>query len=786
MIVRKLACLFLLFLLISPCLVLGQTQSGSVKGQVVAASSLSPLAGAKIKVSLGEYDFTTETDDQGMFRLSDIPVGRYDISFIATGFESVIRPEILVGSSKEVVLKIILHEKVFEMEEVELRPQKEKGTPINQMASVSAISFSVEETRKFAGGIDDPARLAANLPGVTANPFISDNLISIRGNSPRGMIYRLEGIDIPNPNHFARIGSSGGSFTLFSLQMLDNSDFFTGAFPAEYGNATSGVFDIKFRSGNREKREYAFQAGVLGFDFSAEGPFKKGKNASYLFNYRFFSFNLAKWLTNTTTVPTYQDLAFNIDLPTQKVGKFGIFGLGGQSERPKPALTEMSKWEYDIDRFENVLASDMGVLGFTHAKSIGTRSLWRTAIVGSSSMLRDNKRYLEDNLEFRQRDINEYYRQPFTFTTSLRHSFSPRHIHKSGIILTTTQHDYISRKYDYVEEKLFTRAEEAGRTQTLQAYSQSRFIVNDRLSLNMGIHLLYFDLTQVVSPEPRLGLNYRLGRNHSVGLGYGLHSRIEHFATYMTRLERETGSVSLPNLNLDLLKSQHFVLNYRASFSENMKFRAEAYLQKLKNVPVEIQGTYSVINLDELNELRILDNLGKGMNYGLDLGLERFTLNGLYFMANASVYNSTYTDASGMVHSTAFNNGFKVNLLGGKELKLGKKKGLNKLLGINGTLTAIGGERYTPIDLDASRNARETIPDESLPYVFQEVPLYILDLTVTLRNNKSRYAGIWALQIKNMLQSTAPEYREYDAFHDQLVTLRGASILPVISYKIEF
>ena len=777
---------FLFLILFLPFLGVSQTERGSVKGEIIASSSLTPVANVKVKIFLKEWSQTTKSDENGHFYLDEIPVGRYNVSFEKEDYEPSIRPDILVGSSKEVMLNVILSEKIFNLDEVELVPQKEKGAPINQMASVSAISFAVEETRKFAGGIDDPARLAANLPGVTANPFISDNLISIRGNSPRGMIYRLQGIDIPNPNHFARIGSSGGSFTLFSLQMLDNSDFFTGAFPAEYGNATSGVFDIKFRSGNRENREYAFQAGVLGFDFAAEGPFKKGQNASYLVNYRFFSFNLARWLTNTTTVPTYQDLAFNLNFPTLKSGTFSIFGLGGQSERPKPAILEMDKWESDLDRFENVLASDMGVLGLTHAISIGNKSLLRTALVGSASMLRDNKRYLEDNLEFRQRDLNEYYRQPITFTTSLRHSFSPRHIHKTGIILTTTWHDYLSRKYDYVEGELFTRAQETGRTQTYQAYSQSKFIISDRFSLTAGIHLLYFDLTKAISPEPRLGLNYRINQSQSLGFGYGLHSRIEHFATYMTRFERENGTFTLPNMDLGLLKSHHYVLNYRASFSDNLKFRAEAYIQQLINVPVEVEGTYSVINLDELNELRVLDNLGKGMNYGLDLGLERYTLNGFYYMANASLYNSSYTDAAGRVHSTAFNNGYKVNLLAGKELKLGKKKGLNKLLGINATLTAMGGERYTPIDLEASRAARETIPDETQPYIFQEIPLYILDLTVTLRNNKSRYAGIWALQIKNMLQNQAPEYREYDAFLDELVTLKGASILPVISYKIEF
>ena len=238
-----------------------------------------PISQLEATISIlinGKAANTYSTDEQGSFRITDLAVGRYDLLFSADGFRPFIRPDVQVSSAKESQLDIFMEESLYNMDEVVLSPDIEKGRPNNEMAMVSAISFSVEETRKFAGGLDDPTRLAANLPGVIATPFISENVISIRGNSPRGMLYRLEGVDIPNPNHFARIGSSAGTFTIFSNQVLANSDFFTGAFPAEYGNATSGVFDIRFRNGNTNRRAYALQAGVLGIDLAAEGPFKKG------------------------------------------------------------------------------------------------------------------------------------------------------------------------------------------------------------------------------------------------------------------------------------------------------------------------------------------------------------------------------------------------------------------------------------------------------------------------------------------------------------------------------
>ena len=113
---------------------------------------------------------------------------------------------------------------------------------------------------------------------------------------------------------------------LISSQLLSNSDFFTSAFPAEYGNALAGVFDIKLRTGNNENREYAFQAGLLGIDFAAEGPFIKGKEASFLFNYRYSTFGLMvdMSLLPTEQIPRYQDLSFKINLPTKKAGLFSL------------------------------------------------------------------------------------------------------------------------------------------------------------------------------------------------------------------------------------------------------------------------------------------------------------------------------------------------------------------------------------------------------------------------------------------------------------------------------
>ncbi len=783
-----------------------QTLTGVLRGQLVDRSTQQPLAEAQIELLTSVPSITITSDVDGYFRFEGLPVGRHDLEIRVKGYQPFARSGIMVTSAKEAVVRLGLEPTLFDLDEVELVPDRPRGTPNNDMATVSALSFEIEETRKFAGGLDDPTRVAANFPGIIATPFISENFISVRGNSNRGLLYQVEGIPIPNPNHFARIGSSGGTFTIFSNQILANSDFFVGAFPAEYGNATAGVFDIQFREGNTQQREYAMQLGVLGLDFAAEGPFKQGGKASYLVNARYQTLDLVNRVISYLSLPTYHDLAFKLHFPSQKYGTLEVFGMGGISDRLREEVNEPTEWQEDLDRFRLSLESDVATVGATHTILLGNSSVWRTALVGSYSRQLDNKQYLEftnldsTDLFLRQREINEYQYLPITLHSSLRHRFSPRFNVKTGFMLSQTQHNYLSRDYDYVDSVLFTRGEALGRTRTAQAYLQGQWKPTTFLTLNAGLHYLFFDLTQSQSLEPRLGLAWQLTPRQSLSFGYGLHSRTEHWATYQTQIEGASGGFDRPNLDLDLIRAHHLVLGYQAILSDNLRFRSELYYQYLFDVPVELGGTYSVLNIDELNQLRVLSNDGTGRNYGFDLGLERFSRAGLYYMFNTSLFNSTYTDAEGNRYSTAYNAGsiirlgdsseyalgYKVNLLMGKEFRVGKKKGGNHLLGLNGTLSLIGGQPYTPLDFPASRLARETRFDESQPYALRNEPLLIFDFTLNWTRNHPNHTGIWSLQIKNLFSSNVPEYREYDATLDREIFLEGASLLPVMSYKIEF
>ncbi|MDX5420030.1 MAG: carboxypeptidase-like regulatory domain-containing protein, partial [Hymenobacteraceae bacterium] len=366
----------LLWLLVfcAPLATRGQQLSQTVRGKIIDKESQEPLIGATVAILTTDPAMGTTTDANGTFRLDKVPVGRHTLRITYLGYEEQVLPELLLGSGKELVLNIGLSESFKKLQEVVISAeQQSKGNPLNEMAMISSRSISVEETKRYAASVNDPARAAQNYAGVGISQDMSNEIV-VRGNSPRGVLWRVEGIEVPNPSHFAEEGAAGGAVSILSVNMLDNSDFNTGAFPAEYGNALSGIFDIRLRNGNNEKREYALQAGILGVDFAAEGPFKAGSKASYLANYRYSTLAMLNKIGVKITgdaVPVFQDFSFKLYLPTAKAGYFSFWGLGGLSEQQVKAVRDAEKWEGHLDRFDDHFQAKMGSTGITHILFLG-------------------------------------------------------------------------------------------------------------------------------------------------------------------------------------------------------------------------------------------------------------------------------------------------------------------------------------------------------------------------------------------------------------------------------
>ncbi|MCB2220999.1 MAG: carboxypeptidase-like regulatory domain-containing protein [Bacteroidetes bacterium] len=778
--------LLVIIAVLSSIFVFSQQLTQTVKGRIVDADTEIPLPGATVVILDTDPLLGASADAEGFFRIEKVPLGRYDIKISYMGFEPAIISEIVVGSGKEVVVNTGLKETLVQLNEVVVTAETDKKQPLNSMAIISSRQVNMEEARRFAGAFDDPARLVTSYAGVAAGNMNSNGII-VRGNAPKGVLWRLEGLEIANPSHFANLTTfGGGGISSLSAQMIDNSDFYTAAFPAEFGNALSGVFDLRLRSGNRDKREHTFQAGVTGIDLSSEGPYKKGKPATYLFNYRYSTFGLIKpLLPDNAGLITYQDFSFKTDFPTKKAGIFSLWGIGSTDHSGSRVEKEPNEWEYEEDRLNEDGQTSMGALGMTHKMILGSKTLINSSLAFSGSMLSsegskmDVDKVLYDNENIQNSTWN------YSLSSYMNHKFSARHTNRTGFTVNLLNYDMVIREAMVFKEPMQTITDDQGNSELLQAYSQSRFDLNEKLTLNAGFHLQYFTLTEHYSIEPRLGLRYNFKPGQAISFGYGLHSRLEMLFVYLGQQQTESGIIR-PNTHLDFSRAHHFVVGYDRAIGENMNFRAEAYYQCLFSIPVEPGTSFSLINVD--NEWTInqtLTNDGTGENFGLDLTLERFMANGYYFVLTGSIFNSTYIGGDKVERDSHYNKNFVFNILGGKEWNVGRNQ-KNNAIGINGKFSINGGDRQTPVDEDLTYQFQEVVYDQTRAFSEQKPTVFYLHLTLNYRKNKTNHASIWSFQILNALG--APEYfgYRYNYQKDSIDRDEQTIVIPNISYKIVF
>lgn len=782
----KTALISIFAVMLFPNILYSQTITQTIKGKVTDAEIRIPLPGATIILVGTDPLIGTSTDIDGNFRLEKVPLGRYDIRISYTGYEPLIISELVVGSGKEVVINAGLKGSLVNLEEVEVKAVTDKKESMNSMAIISSRQINMEEARRFAGAFDDPARLVTSYAGVAAGNMNS-NGIEVRGNAPKGVLWRLEGLEIANPSHFANLSTfGGGGISSLSAQMIDNSDFYTAAFPAEYGNALSGVFDLKLRSGNQDKREHTFQAGITGIDLSSEGPYKKGKPATYLFNYRYSTFGLIKpLLPDNAGLITYQDFSFKTDFPTKSSGIFSLWGIGSTDQSGSEVEKEPEEWEYEEDRINEDARTSMGALGLTHKYIIGKKSLLNSSIAISGSGLK----YDESTMDFdKQTYPTENIKNTvwnYSLSSYLNHKFSVKHTNRSGFIINMLNYDMMIQNAPVFKEDLITTTDDAGHSELIQAYSQSRFDLNKKLTVNAGFHVQYFTLNDQYSIEPRLGVRYGFVPGQTLSVGYGFHSRLEMLFVYLGQQQTETG-ITRSNTGLDFSKAHHFVMGYDRMLGKSINFRAEAYYQYLFDIPVEPATSFSMMNVDQdwfINQTLI--NEGTGENYGLDLTLERFMKKGYYFVLTASVFNSTYTGGDQIQRDARFNKNFVFNVLGGKEWIVGRNS-KNNSIGINGKFSINGGDRQTPVDEDATYQMKEVVYDQTRAFEETKPTVYYLHFTLNYRKNKPRHASIWSFQILNALG--APEYfgYRYNYLNNTIDIDKQTIVIPNICYKIEF
>ena len=604
----------------------------------------------------------------------------------------------------------------------------------------------------------------------------------IRGNSPNSMQWRLEGVEVVNPNHLSNAGTfsdkatqNSGGVNILSAQLLGNMNFLTGAFPAEYGNALSGVMDMRLRKGNSQKHEFTAQASLIGIDLAAEGPLSKKTSASYLVNYR-YSFTGLLGLMGVTfggESINFQDLSFNLSFPTKKAGDFTVFGMGGVSNNIYEGLRDTSAWKVQKDGFDINYRNKMGSVGATHAVNIGKKILWRT-VLAASGLTNARQEYIlsKRTLQRFRTQEDSTVRNKISFSTSLNYKLNAQNSLKLGVFVTH-QYDQI---YAYTFEKTNT-----GHAQGLivQPYINGHFVLSPKLMANVGVHYLNYTFNKTKSLEPRLSFSYQLSDNQSVSFAYGLHSQLQSAQLYFA----QNIAGYLGNAYLGFTKAHHYGLSHQYNLRSGAYFKTELYYQRIFNIPVNtMNATFSTLNLVEDFTAELLQNLGRGDNYGVEITFQKYLTNGFYTLANATLYNATYTGLDGVKRNSRYNGKHIVNLTVGKEWERSR----NRLLGTSLRVVWLGGFYEKAINAQASIENKRLIYSSSEAFTVKQPDYFRPDFRIYLKKSKQKYSRTLALDIQNVASYKNTSYSYYDILQQKIVRQYQLGLIPILSYRWEF
>lgn len=791
--------LFILFCI--PGLIYSQQVTQNIRGTVRDAESNQTLPGATIMLFSDTVFLTgTVTDDAGAFRIESVPVGRVNLVARFIGYKDYTIPDLVVTSGKEVILTIALEGSTQALNEVQITAYR-KGEVINEMATVSVRSFTVEETDRYAGSRGDPARMASNFAGVQGADDSRNDLI-IRGNSPIGVLWRLDDLDIPNPNHFAIAGTTGGPVSVINNKYLSNSDFFTGAFPAEYGNATAGVFDLRMRKGNDEQYEFSGQLGFLGTELFAEGPLRADKKSSFLVSYRYSTLQLFESFNiqiGTQAVPQYQDAAFKLHFPT-KNGSISVFGIGGISNIDILVSDFESAEDLELygdsDR-DQYFGTSLAAGGVSYGHRLGSKAFgkltlaytWQDNHADHVLVNRDSSFAITSMVP----NMGYFYRdQKVSLLYNLQYKFNARNSFKAGTNVERLFYHHLDSNLNLATNVFENRYNYRGGALLINSYLQWKHKFSDDFSIVSGLHGTWFTLNKNSKAlEPRIGLSYRLDEAKSINAGAGLHSQLLPSYQYtFQRLDAE-GQMERINEDVGLLRSVHSVAGYEQLLGSDMRIKLETYFQYLYDVPVEIlPSAFSLAN-EGSGFARFfpgpLENTGTGKNYGVELTLEKYFSKQYFFLVTGSLFNSRYTGSDGVERPTNFNGTYAANILAGREFKVADRHSLSGSI----KSTWAGGRLASPVDTAATIAARELIFIDSLTNTIRLKDYFRFDIRLAYKINAARVTHELAIDLVNVFNvqnilglTYAPN--PIDPSVSPVQEAYQLGFLPIFYYKIDF
>jgi hypothetical protein len=488
-------------------------------------------------------------------------------------------------------------------------------------------------------------------------------------------------------------------------------------------------------------------------------------------------------------MPEFHDLTIKLNFPTKKKGNFSFFCLSGKSSVSNTAHKDSTQWESAYDRYQFVELSNILTSGMTHKYFIGKKTYLNSYVSYSGTEIGERRDSLDNLYELRPTFESSYIENATRFSINLNHKFNKKNTSRTGFIFSTVSFDLHSENVQTNE--IFN--DNKGTTYIARYYMAWKYRFSELFTLNTGVHSIFFGLNSTYSVEPRLSMQWNINSKQSVGIGSGIHSKLEPLLFYFAGVKGDDGNYSTPNTNLKFTKACHFVLSYENRLTDNLRLKMESYYQYLYEVPVEnsVKSAYSVlnygtgfgINIDNNADVPLV-NKGSGRNYGIELTLEKFFSDNYYFLFTGSLFESKYKALDGIERNTRYNGNFITNCIAGKEFIIGKNK-TNALIADIKFVWA-GGNRLTPIDFEESELLGTTVYELDKRYTLKAVDYFKINFKLGYRKNKKNASYHVFLDVQNITNRKNVFLQYYDPGSGEIETFYQLGLLPILNFRIQF
>lgn len=682
-------CLSVLFL---PFLIVAQN-NGIIRGRVLEAETNMPLPFATILIQ-GTANAAV-SDTAGRYELKNIPAGLYNINVRLIGYKPKTVFEIQVTNTRPAQVEVVLEPEGVALDSVEIA-----ASPFNKTAEspVSLRTIGVAEIERAPGGNRDISKVIQSLPGVASSVSFRNDII-IRGGAPNENRFYLDGIEVPNINHFATQGSSGGPVGMINVNFLREVDVMTSAFPASRGNAMSSVFDFKMKEGNADKLLTTATVGASDLGLTFDGPI--GKNSSFIFSARRSYLQFLFQLLELPFLPTYNDAQFKYTYRFKNNDELKFIGLGAiddfslnlkanETDYQKYLLDNLpvnTQWNYTVGSSWKHLMKNGNIQLFLSRNHLQNNAVkyFRNDESDPSNLIQDySSQEIENKFRYEQVYRNDFFKIVFGAGVE-------------DVTYTNSTYNKIVTPYgpvvvDFDSELRFLK---------MGAFVQtSKTLLRERLTVSLGIRTDWNTYSSVMMRaqdqlSPRLSLAYDITERFSFNMSSG---RFYQLPAYTVMGFRNSAGTLVNKANrVRYIQCDHITGGFERNTTKNTKFTLEGFYKWYTYYPFQLNDSISLANLGA--DFGIIGNeavtsVSKGRSYGVEFLAQQKLLKGFYGILSLTLVRSEFKTKTDVYAPSAWDNGYIVSMTGGRKFKKNWEFGMRWRLQ--------GGSPYTPDDVAAS------------------------------------------------------------------------------------